>query len=80
MVDLSPAEEPAVPRPIDIDAAAITRLDGREEWDPVSGHVRQRMTVGTAPDGTPVLLVEAPPPSRPARWRRCSTTATTCSR
>uniref|UniRef100_UPI003F49A348 hypothetical protein n=1 Tax=Actinomadura sp. CA-154981 TaxID=3240037 RepID=UPI003F49A348 len=51
------------PREIDIDPATITRLDAREEWDPATGRVWQRMTVGTAPDGTPVLLSEAPAPT-----------------
>lgn len=53
----------AEPREIDIDPATITRLDAREEINPVTGTVRQRMTVGTAPDGTPVLLTEASPPT-----------------
>ncbi|MGC4959765.1 hypothetical protein ACLQ2P_41765 [Actinomadura citrea] len=54
---------PPSPREIDVDPATITRLDAREEWDPTTGRVRQRMTVGTAPDGTPVLLSEAPAPA-----------------
>lgn len=53
------------PREIFIDPATIVRLDGREEFDPSTGRVRQRWTVGTAPDGTPVLLTEAPAPGYP---------------
>ncbi|MEV3927055.1 hypothetical protein [Actinomadura coerulea] len=52
-------------RETDIDPAAITRLDAREEWAPTTGGVRQRRTVGTAP----VLLSEAPAP-RDIRRRR----------
>lgn len=58
-----PAEDLPEPREIDVDPATIVRMDDREERDPATGTVRQRMTVGTAPDGTPVLLVEAPAPT-----------------
>lgn len=49
------------PREVDVDPAAISRLDGREEWDRLG--MIQRMTVGTTPDGTPVVLTETPKPT-----------------
>lgn len=46
------------PREIDIDPATITPIDGREEHDPILDIVWSRMTVGTAPDGTAVVVLE----------------------
>lgn len=46
------------PRELAIDPAAVTRLDALEEHDPLLGIVWSRMTVGTAPDGTPVVVLE----------------------
>ncbi|GAA4226142.1 hypothetical protein GCM10022254_10190 [Actinomadura meridiana] len=58
-VRLSPAPANEIePRELDIDPTTITLLDGREEWDPILDIVWSRLTVGTAPDGTPVVVLE----------------------
>lgn len=44
---------------LDIDPATITRIDAKEDVDPDTGTVMDRLTLGTAPDGTAVVILES---------------------
>ncbi|MGP4027298.1 hypothetical protein [Actinomadura sp. 3N407] len=54
----APAEHATHPPALTIDPASIHRIDTIEYWNPFEKATAKRATLGTAPDGTPVVVYE----------------------